>query len=156
MNPNLSQYKIDEVDKMLRCRDSKYGFLTYKCSEGSATKTVSLVCKGRICPQCGKKHADQWVDELAGRLYAVPHWHMVFTMSEAFRVLFEADQSLFKVFMDAVSNTVQQMIRDKPGVVLGIVCVFHLYGKELNLNPHVYVLLAEGGLTRGGEWVFVS
>ena len=27
MNPNLSQYKIDEVEKMLHYRDPKYGFL---------------------------------------------------------------------------------------------------------------------------------
>jgi hypothetical protein len=33
MNPNLSQYKIDEVEKMLHCRDPKYGFLTYKCAK---------------------------------------------------------------------------------------------------------------------------
>jgi len=64
MNPNLSQYKIDEVEKMLHCRDPKYGFLTYKCPECSSTKTVPLACKSRICPQCGKKYADKWSDEL--------------------------------------------------------------------------------------------
>jgi hypothetical protein len=32
------------------------------------------------------------------------HRYMVFTVSEEFRVLFEVDQSLFKVFMDVVSN----------------------------------------------------
>jgi len=36
----------------------------------------------------------------------VSHRHMVFTMSEELLVLFEADRSLFKVFMDAVSNAV--------------------------------------------------
>ncbi|MDR2700749.1 MAG: transposase zinc-binding domain-containing protein, partial [Nitrososphaerota archaeon] len=69
--------------KLKRCftvEDPKYGFLTYICSECSATKTVLLACKSRICPQCGKKHADQWADELVDRLYAVPHRHMVFTM----------------------------------------------------------------------------
>jgi hypothetical protein len=156
MNPNLSQYKIDEVEKMLRCRDPEYGFLTYKCFECSATKTVPLACKSRICPQCGKKHADQWADELVGRFFAVSHRYMVFTMSEELRVLFEVDQSLFKMFMDAVSNTMQQMIRDRQGVVPGVVCVFHLYGKVLILNPYVYVLFTEGGLTRGGVWVPVS
>jgi hypothetical protein len=48
------------------------------------------------------------------------------------------------------------MIKDKPGAVPGIVCVLHPYGKELNLNPYVHVLLTEGGLTRAGEWVSVS
>jgi hypothetical protein len=39
--------------------------------------------------------------------FAVSHRHMVFTMPEEFRVVFEVDQSLFKVLMDAVSNTMQ-------------------------------------------------
>ncbi|MDR2700644.1 MAG: transposase zinc-binding domain-containing protein, partial [Nitrososphaerota archaeon] len=156
MNPNFSQYKIDEVEKMLHCRDPKYGFLTYKCSECSTTKTIPLACKSRICPQCDKKHADQWADELVDRLFAVSHRHMVFTMPEELRAVFEADQSLFKVLMDAVSNTMQQMIKDKHGAVPGVVCVLHPYGKELTLNPHVHVLLTEGGLTKGGEWVSVS
>jgi hypothetical protein len=89
MNPNISQYKIGEVEKMLHCRDPKYGFLTYKCSECSATKTVPLACKCRICPQCGKKYADLWVDELVGRLFVVSHRHMMFTMPEELRALFE-------------------------------------------------------------------
>ena len=38
----------------------------------------------------------------------------------------------------------------------GIVCVLHPYGEELILNPHVYVLLTEGGLTKSGEWILVS
>ncbi|MDR2699971.1 MAG: transposase [Nitrososphaerota archaeon] len=38
----------------------------------------------------------------------------------------------------------------------GVVCVLHLYGRELTLNSHVYVLLVEGGLTKAGEWVSVS
>ena len=156
MDPNISQYKIDEVEKMLHCRDPKYGFLTYKCGDCSATKTIPLACKSRICPQCGKKYTDQWAAELSDRLYAVPHRHMVFTMPAELRVLFEADQSLFKILMDAVSNTLQQMLKDKHGAVPGVVCVLHPYGKELNLNPHVHVLFTEGGLTKGGEWVPVS
>jgi hypothetical protein len=58
--------------------------------------------------------------------------------------------------MDAVSNMMQQMLKDKHRAVSGVVCVLHPYGKELNLNPHVHVLLAEGGLTKSGEWVSVS
>jgi uncharacterized protein (DUF983 family) len=82
VNLNLSQYRIDEVEKMLHCRDPKYGFLTYKCPECNTTKAVSLACKSRICFQCGKKYADKWADELVDRFFVVPLRHMVFTMLE--------------------------------------------------------------------------
>jgi ribosomal protein S27E len=156
MNPNLSKYKIEEVEKMLHCRDPEYGFLTYKCPECGATKTVPLACKSRICPQCGKKYADEWADQLAQTLYAVPHRHIVFTVPEELRSVLDADHSLLKVLMDAVSNTVQQMIGERHGAVPGVVCVLHPYGKNLDLNPHVHVLATEGGLTEKGEWCLLA
>jgi adenylate kinase family enzyme len=81
---------------------------------------------------------------------------MVFTIPEELRAVLDADHSLLKVLMDAVSNTMQQMIKSRHGAVPGVVCVLHPYGKNLDLNPHVHVLATEGGLTRKGEWVPVS
>lgn len=156
VKPGVPQYAIDEVEKMLHCRDPAYGFLTYKCPECGATKAVPLACKSRICPSCGKKYADQWADKLAETLFAVPHRHMVFTIPEELRKVLDEDRRLLKTLMDAVSNTMQQMIKERRGAVPGVVCVLHIYGKDLNLNPHVHVLVTEGGLTRKGEWVPVS
>lgn len=156
MNPSIPKYAVEEVEKMLHCRDPEYGFLTYKCPECGAVKTIPLACKSRICPSCGKKYADEWADKLAQTLYAVPHRHMVFTIPEELRAVLDADRRLLKVLMDAVSNTMQQMIKERRGAVPGVVCVLHIYGKDLQLNPHVHVLATEGGLTRKGEWVPVS
>jgi len=50
---------VAEVEKMLRCRDPDYGFLTYKCPSCGMVKTIAFTCKGRICTSCGKKHADE-------------------------------------------------------------------------------------------------
>lgn len=156
MNPKIPQYAIDEVEKMLHCRDPEYGFLTYKCPECGATRAIPLACKSRICPSCGKKYADQWADKLAETLFAVSHRHMVFTIPEELRKVLDEDRRLLKTLMDAVSNTMQQMIKERRGAVPGVVCVLHIYGKDLNLNPHVHVLVTEGGLTRKGEWVPVT
>jgi hypothetical protein len=81
---------------------------------------------------------------------------MVFTIPEELRSVLDADRSLLKVLMDAVSNTLQQMVKERRGAVPGVVCVLHLYGKDMKLNPHVHVLATEGGLTKKGEWVPVS
>jgi len=39
-NPNLPIDAINEVEKMLHCRDLGYGFLTYKCPECREVKSV--------------------------------------------------------------------------------------------------------------------
>jgi len=149
-------YVVEAVEKMLHCRDPEYGFLTYKCPECGTVKTIPLACKSRICPSCGKKYADEWADKLASTLYPVSHRHMVFTIPEELRKVLDADHALLKVLMDAVSLTMKQMIKDRHGAVPGVVCVLHVYGKDLQLNPHVHVLATEGGLTKKGEWVPVT
>jgi len=92
---------------MLHCRDPKCGFLTYKCPECSSTKTVPLACKSRICLQCGKSMLINGLTNWFSGLFVVSYRYMVFTMSKELCVLFEVDHGLFKVFMGAVSNTVQ-------------------------------------------------
>lgn len=116
---------------------------------------MPLACKSRICPRCGKAYTDKWVDELVGSLYAVSHRHMIFTVPEQLRDVLDADHGLFRAMMDAVSKTLKQMVNERRGAVPGIICTLHPFGKDLKLNPHVDVLVTEGGLNRRGEWVSV-
>ena len=155
-NSNLPLYVVEEVEKMLHCRDPESGFLTYKCPECGATKTIPLACKSRICARCGKKYTDEWADELASSLYAVSHRHMVFTIPEELREVLGADHGLFKVVMDAVCLTLKQLVVPRRGAVPGVICVLHPFGKDLKLNPHVHVLVTEGGLNGVGEWVPIT
>ncbi|MDR2700506.1 MAG: transposase zinc-binding domain-containing protein [Nitrososphaerota archaeon] len=53
-----SHNQVDEVEKMLHCRDPKCGFLTYKCPECSLLKLFRCRVRVEFAPQCGKKHAD--------------------------------------------------------------------------------------------------
>jgi hypothetical protein len=58
--------------------------------------------------------------------------------------------------MDAMSQTLKQLVVSRRGAVPGVICVFHLFGKDLKLKSHVYVLVSEGGLNSGGGWVPVT
>jgi hypothetical protein len=144
------------VEKMLHCRDPNQGCLTYRCPECAETITVPFACKSRICTRCGKKHADEWADKLAGTLYNVSHRHMVFTIPEELRAVLDADRRLLKVLMDSVSQTMKRMIKHRRRAIPGVVCVLHPYGRDLELNPHVHALATEGGLTKRGEWIPVT
>jgi len=155
-NPNLPFYVVDEVEKMLHCRDPEYGFLTYKCPKCGDTKTIPLACKSRICTRCGKAYTDEWADKLVSSLYGVSHRHMVFTIPEELRDVLGVDHSLYKVLMDAVSRTLKQLVVSRRGAVPGVICVLHPFGKDLKLNPHVHVLVTEGGLNCKGEWVPIT
>ena len=63
----------------------------------------------------GKKYTDEWADELVHSLYGVSHRHMVFTIPEELRVVLGADHGLFKAMMDAVSQTLRQLVKPRRG-----------------------------------------
>ena len=57
---NLRDVEINEVNKMLSCKDESRGFFTYECEHCGITKTVYFGCNSRICTNCGKNHTDKW------------------------------------------------------------------------------------------------
>jgi hypothetical protein len=147
---------IDEVEKMLHCRDPEYGFLTYKCPKCGDTKIISLACKSRICTRCGKAYNDEWADKLVSSLFAVSHRYMVFTIAEELREVIGVDHGLFKAMMDAVSQKLKQLVVSRRGAVPGVICVLQSFGEDLKLKFHVYVLVSECGLDCRGVWVLVT
>lgn len=155
---SLRQVEVEEVEKMLTCEDGTSGFSTYKCKDDECGKvfTKSFTCKSRICTHCGKKHADEWAARLSLRMFDVQHRHMVFTIAHTLMPYLEKDRRLWKVLMDSVNDTMRDFMetsKNKKGLRPGIICVLHPYGKSLNFNLHVHVIVTEGGLNKDNEWV---
>lgn len=155
----VREVEMKEVNKMLGCGDSKNGYMVYRCPECSEYKTIAFRCKSRLCTSCGKRYADEWAIKLSLDLFDVRHRHMVFTIPELLRGKFEGDRNLFKVIMDSVNQTMKQLIsqrRREMKITPGVICVLHPYGKDMKFNPHVHVLVTEGGLNGKNQWVDVN
>ena len=43
-----------EVDKVLRCKDTRYGYIELKCEKCNEIKKIGFTCKSRFCTSCGK------------------------------------------------------------------------------------------------------
>ncbi len=69
----LRQGEIEEVEKMLRCKDPRYGFATYVCLGCGTQKIIGFSCNGRLCTYCGYRHAREYAAKLADRLLAIQH-----------------------------------------------------------------------------------
>ena len=58
--------------------------------------------------------------------------------------------------MDCVSQVILEVFRSRGRkVVPGILAVIHTFGGDIKFNPHIHVLVTEGGLT-GDQWVDIS
>lgn len=144
----VTAHQIAGVEKMLRCGDARYGFMTYVCLSCGEEKRVAFSCKSRVCSSCGKVHADEWAKQLSSRLFNVSHRHTTFTVPSDLWSVLEEDAARRKVLFPAANATLLKVMHSVPGIAM----VMHPYGKDLKVNYHLHVLVTEGGLDERGRW----
>ncbi|MBI5788781.1 MAG: transposase [Candidatus Schekmanbacteria bacterium] len=144
---------VTAVEKMLGCRDPANGFAEYICLKCGRTKKVAFTCKSRFCTSCGKRYVDEWVNRTVKTVIDVAHRHIVFTIPEELRQTIFKQRLLIKVMMDCAAKTALEVLQCKGSdAVPGILAVVHTFGRDLKFNPHVHMLMTEGGLAGDKEW----
>lgn len=66
-----------------------------------------------------------------------------------------AEPKFLKVFVDAGAKAVQQLVaqwRPKKKIKVGIMAVLQVHGQAGNPNPHLHLVVSEGGLDRQKQW----
>ncbi len=139
-----------EVEKMLLCRSNK--IFVYTCEKCHRTVYQFLGCNSRLCTRCGKRYTDQWSKKLAKRLANVPHRHFVFSIPSQLWPYLKQDRSLWKVYMDSSVETIDDYfpkIMHNPKIRVGVIVVFHPFGKDMKFQPHLHLIITEGGFLKG-------
>lgn len=145
---DVTEDQLREVEKMLGCGDPKHGFATHICLDCGEEKRVAFSCKSRICSSCGKRHADEWSEDLSSRLWNVTHRHITFTLPSELWPLLEENASWRKELFGAADATLKKVMDHQAGMVVTL----HPYGKDLKVNYHLHVLVTEGGMGKYGKW----
>ena len=144
-----------EVDKVLKCKDIKHGYIELKCDNCNETKKIAFTCKSRFCTSCGKIYVDNWIDSMLSKLINTRHRHIVFTIPEELREYFGKDREKLKILPKCAAKAVTSWMRElnkKEEFIPGIVTVIHTFGRDLKWNPHVHMMVTEGGTGNCTEW----
>lgn len=147
---------IEEVEKMLRCRDPLLsGYHLYRCPKcNRVERIVPHSCKSRFCSSCGKVAVDNWIDKALGDFLDVPYHHLVFTIPQELRNIFLYNRQLLNLLFRAASRTVLEWCQKTGGYLPGLVGVLHTFGSTLEFNPHLHLLITEGGLNSAkNSWI---
>lgn len=80
------------------------------------------------------------------------HRHVIFTIDENLRIIFEKHRNLLKGLMDEATRMIREYFQNKHKVMPGIIAGLHTFGSKLNFNPHVHMLVSMGGMKENGEW----
>ena len=87
-NATVRTAVFENVHKMLRCGDFKYGFALYACEHCGNFKAVPFRCKSRFCTSCGNLYSIRRSSAMSFKLIRATHRHCVFTIPEELRPFF--------------------------------------------------------------------
>mgnify|MGYP003295639266 CR=1 FL=1 len=144
-------YKV--VDKFLKCKSFLLGYSLYKCTNCDEEKIVPNTCKTRFCPSCGNKYNEDRAISIFSKLFKWSHRHVVFTIPEDLRIYFRNDRTLLKLLFDAAAITIKSWFINKykkEKLKPAFISVLHTYGRPLNFNPHIHMILLAGGISKTG------
>lgn len=143
---------IDKVvDKFLLCKTFLLGYSVYKCQSCNHEKIVPNTCKTRFCSSCGNKYNEDRAISIFSKLFNWRHRHVVFTIPEDLRGFFRNDRTLLNLLFKASSITIKCWFKEKYkklNLTPAFISVLHTYGRSLIFNPHIHIILLDGGISK--------
>lgn len=153
----IPDYVIKNVNKTIICKTKELGCDFYCCPECGNTYLNFHTCKSRFCASCGVKYAKDRVIEIQKKVFDCPHRHIVFTIPKELREYFKKDKSLLNILFIGASDVINYFFNgrreskrvDKSKsytITPGFISVLHTFGRDLKWNPHIHMLISEGGI----------
>ena len=151
---NIRPIEEKEVNKSLNCYDTKNGCFVYHCEKCDKFIFQSLGCNSRLCSCCGKRHADAWALNLSKKMLKVPHRHLVLSVASELWIYLK-DWNLLKVYMDSAIATLDDYIPKSLGkeIKIGVIVILHTFGKDMKFQPHLHLIMTEGGFDLQGNFI---
>ena len=134
--------------KVLDCRTAVLGAEVF--ASANEERVVYHTCKSRACPSCGYRATTLWQRDQWRELPDIPYAHVSLTMPDVLWPIFRRNRHLLHDLPVLGAQVLQQWARRKYGVRLMIMVIPHTFGRHLNFNCHLHILVSEGGLKDDG------
>jgi Putative transposase/Transposase zinc-binding domain len=144
------------VQKMLGCGDVAGGHAVYLCPDCQERHLVAFSCKSQFCLSCAKVYGQHWVATVQAILHAgVTYRHLILTVPEGLRTLiYQHAAELLDGLMQAAHTAIEVAVAraKRQAVRLGSIVVLQTARRSASYNPHLHILLTDGGLRSDGSW----
>jgi hypothetical protein len=139
-------------DKVLKCRTEALGAEVYASS--TEQKVVYHTCKSRACPSCGRRATTLWQREMWAALPDVEYAGVVLTMPDVLWPILQSNRHLLDDLPALGAAVINKWSKETHGTQMMIMVVRHTFGRHLNFNPHLHILVSAGGLrVSDGVWI---
>ena len=146
----------DAAGAIMSCRTAAMGGHVERCPEGHAERVWYNSCKHRSCPKCGHLPTERWIEKQKARLLACGHHHVIFTVPPELHALWRYNRErMMDVLFHCVRDTLFVLLGDERygGLVPGLLCSYHSWGRDQGYHPHLHCLVTAGGRGKAGAWV---
>jgi len=151
-NNDTQPFVRETFRKMIRCRTAALGWQVY--ASDTEERRVYHTCKARSCPSCGYRATLQWQREQWTQLPDISYSGLVFTMPGRLWHIFKENRHLLHDLPTLGSEAVLHWVKEKYGVQPLILVVPHTFGRHLNFNAHLHMLVSAGGLMQAeNRWI---
>jgi hypothetical protein len=157
-NHGLTPGQHQAMRDIERCRTASLGGHVDVCSQGCGYSAISYnSCRNRHCPKCQGLQQAKWLTERLERLLPTHYFHLVVTLPHELQVLARYHPELvYNLLFEAASRSLLQLARDyeRLQAQIGFTAVLHTWDQDLNLHPHLHLVVTGGGLSLDGErWI---
>lgn len=154
-HPDLVNENIEaNVQKMMGCGLFSNGYAEYRCSCGYI-KRVAFSCKSRFCLRCSKVYIDNWVNKMKQTIFAkVEHRHIILTVPGSLWKYFH-NKEMLKLLADCGARLIEEVVSiclKGKQIELGVMLITQTAGRRSTWNPHLHLLVTEGGLDKHNCW----
>ncbi|MCP4200727.1 MAG: IS91 family transposase [bacterium] len=146
----LSAAEQRVVRDITSCRTADLGGHLYVCDQCGVISERFNSCRNRHCPKCQKLERERWLEKRQQELLPVPYFHLVFTVPHQLNPLFlSAPKTLYSLLFRTTADTLLEIAEDPKhlGAKIGLLAVLHSWGSNLELHPHLHVIVPGGGLS---------
>ena len=134
--------------KVLDCGTAALGAEVF--ASGNGERVVFHTCKSRACPSCGYRATTLWQREQWRDLPETRYTHVTLTMPDVLWPLFRQNRHLLHDLPVLGAKIIEHWAFQTYGVRLMILVIPHTFGRHLNFNCHLHMLVSEGGLNADG------
>lgn len=144
-HPELDDYRIQEVERMLDCCNPDKGFFYGYCKHCKNHIVMHLKCNGKICSRCGKSYTDKWVEKSKRKVLQEMHRLVTLTVPADLRPILKERWDLLKVMQDSAKQTLEEIAEQvcRKKVKIGLLVGLQSFGQDMKFHPHLHCMLVE-------------
>lgn len=147
-----------EINKVINCANHNLGASVYVCPIDNEVIFSHHTCKGKLCSSCGIKSQKIKTENILDKCINSKHRHITFTVPFDLTFYFFNNLHSSNLLFDSVNDTIYSVVNGNiPKKKIrkyslkympGFFSFLHTFGRPLNFNPHIHVIISEMVLTR--------